>query len=51
MEDRNKDIRGIANIQNVVTNNREQKKILSSMDINFPEGKLTAILGPSGNNI
>ena len=49
MDNRSIDFRGFANIQNVVTNNKEQKKVLSSMDVNFPEGRLTAILGPSGN--
>ena len=51
MLDENMDYRGCVNIEKVVTNNKEEKKILSSMDINFPEGQLTAILGPSGENI
>lgn len=51
MLEANIDYRGCVNIEKVVTNNKEEKKILSSMDINFPEGQLTAILGPSGQKI
>jgi len=39
---------GHAIIHEVVTSNKTSKIILRSMDIAFPENKLTAIMGPSG---
>jgi len=48
MAESTNDPRGYVKVKNVVTNTKNKKKILSSMNINFPEGKVTAILGPSG---
>ncbi len=48
MSNSSKAFDGYVKVEHVVTNNKDKKKILSSMEINFPEGKVTAILGPSG---